>query len=429
MNPFDAIAKIFGAEVSRPGELLWAMEEQALAAYHVRARSESNRVTANYVRHSGRGGTEGRVAIIPIHGVMVQEPQWDDETSTVAIARLVREAAANESISAIVLSMDTPGGSVAGLKQLGDAVDAAMAAKSVVSQVETMCCSAGYEIACHTGKIFASRDSLVGSIGTRLHVFDWSAFCANLGIKSVPIDTGEFKSTGAWGTELTENQRAYLQEIVDDFQVHFSSTVQRGRAMSDTELAAVATGRVWTGERAVGIKLIDGVHGLADTLSPFEMSATPTRSNAMADTANSTAEPQGPKAATLAELKAAMPEASSDFLISQLEKGATEIAAVKAYNSHLAEQLKAAAEDKAKAVAEAEKAAKAGQSTTTTTKRGNAPGASADAGDGAVDMDYRQMARAMAKERGISYGQAARLIQKEHGTEARDAFKMGVLPG
>lgn len=415
MNPIDAIAKLFGADVSRHGELVWAIEESAHAGYLARSRSEVNRVDASYVRNANQGGlvADGRVAIIPIHGVMVQEPRWDDETSTVAIARMIHDAAGDDKVSAIVLSMDTPGGSVAGLKRLGDAVDFAMAAKSVVSQVGTMCCSAGYEIACHTGRIYAERDSLVGSIGTKLHVFDWSAFCQNLGIKSVPINTGEFKSTAAFGTELTDNQRAYLQEIVDDFQSHFATTVQHGRGMTDQELAAVATGRVWTGERAVALKLIDGVQGMGDTLAPLTPSPTPkTGSKAMSEPANDR-EPQEPKAVTTAELKKTFPNSTAEWREEQTEAGATMAEAAVAYAQFQEQQAEEARKERDEAKAEAEKAAKAAPQQTTT-RRGNAPSGTADTDEEANKADYRQMAIDYQEKHNCRWSEACLEIKRRH---------------
>lgn len=131
-----------------------------------------------------------------------------------------------------------------------------------------------------------------------------------------------------------------------------------------------------------------------------------------------TQDPQGPKAATLAELKAAMPEASSDFLLEQLEKGATESQALKAYNTHLAEQLKQAEADKADAVKAAEEKAKQSQQTSSP-KRGNSPGASGDTDADAPD--YRQLAADYQEKHHCRWSEACLAIKKRY-PEARDFF-------
>ena len=293
-----------------------------------------------------------------------------------------------------------------------------------------MLCSAAYEMACHTSAIYAGRDHLVGSIGTRLHVFDYSQLFSNLGIKSVPIDTGPFKSTGAFGTELTEDQQGYLQEIVDSFQKHFSATVQAGRSLTDSELAAVATGRVWTGESAVGLKLIDAVQPLSATVQSFAASPrsnTQSRKKTMSENVEATLEET---AASLKELKAAFPEASAEFREEQLEKGATMTEASIAYANCLKAELAAAQEAKQ----EAEEKAKQAQESNAGTEpkpaqRGNKPLSKNTEQQDGGSIDYRTLAKERIKETGCSFREACQWVVRRHGADAREAFKKGILPG
>lgn len=416
MNPLEAFGQMFGCNVSRPSDWLWAIEENARNRYFMRKRDGD---TPRAQAYSSR--VEGAVAVIPIRGVMVKEPYYDDEVSTIAIRRAVDEAAGNPSVKAIMLLADSPGGSVAGLEELGDAVDAAGKVKRVVTQVDGMCCSAMYELACHTSAIYAGRDHIVGSIGTRLHVFDWSKFAENLGIESVPIDTGEFKSTGAWGTKLSDNQRAYLQEIVDAFQVNFTSTVQRGRKMTAEQVELVATGRVWTGSQAVGLSLTDGVQKPSETMA--QLSAAAPQQSTRRITMSHEAAPEAPQKSVsemISEQRAAIekacPGAPAEFVNANLEK--TPEQASQAWMQQLAADRDAAnqrAED-------AEKKAAQPAGVTAPKKAGNAPLNVAASGDETA-ANYPQMARQLAKEKGVSYRQACHMIQKRHGSEAREAFK------
>jgi len=216
------------------------------------------------------------VAMVHLAGPMVKNPgvfgMIFGLAGTLAVRRAIEAAAADEAVGSILLRIDSPGGSVDGLAELGDAVYAAAQQKPVVAQVDGMAASAAYYVASQATAIYAHRMDLIGSIGTRLMLYDWHRLFEKEGVEAVPIDTGEFKSAGALGTEITQSQRADFQRIVDAYFEDFRAAIIRGRGLSVDAVNAVADGRIWTATEAMagGLGLIDGIQPLERTLADLQ---------------------------------------------------------------------------------------------------------------------------------------------------------------
>lgn len=205
-----------------------------------------------------------RIALIPITGTMVKGPDmWDYFMGSVADTALihaaVETASASSDIDAIMLLVDSPGGSVDGIAQLADAVFAARKIKPITAQVDGMCASAAYYVASQTQSITANRMDMIGSIGTRILLYDYSEMFRMSGVKAIAVDTGEYKSAGAEGTPITDRQVADFQRIVDRYGADFLAGVRRGRRYSEEQIKGIADGRVWTAPEALGLGLIDGI--------------------------------------------------------------------------------------------------------------------------------------------------------------------------
>jgi len=164
--------------------------------------------------------------------------------------------------------IDSPGGSVDGLVELADTVQAVKQVKPIIAQVDGMMASAALYAAAGATEIYAGKRDLIGSIGTRIMLYDFSEMFSNEGVKAIPIDTGEHKSAGAMGTEITEEQQAEFQRIVDGYFSDFMATLQNGRGISQKELKPLADGRVFFAEEEpLEAGLIDGIQSLEQTLS------------------------------------------------------------------------------------------------------------------------------------------------------------------
>lgn len=441
-NPLEQIAQtLMGGTGPVGSDLLWCIDERSFQQYIAR-RSQLG-AYGHFVAPTASMLTDrrGATAVISIHGVMVKSAEWCDEVAMPVIEQATRQLIGDSSIEAVAFDMDTPGGSTSGLTELGDAVSELAATKPVQFQCTGLCCSAGYYLASRGQKIYASnRMNILGSIGTRVMLYDFSQLFANVGIVPVKIDTGEFKSTGALGTKITDAQKEFLQSYVDQFQAEFSAAVMRGRNLDAKQLAEVADGRFWHGADAQKLGLIDGIQSLDQTLAAMPrrtiISTAAGGKTQRSKTAMKT-ETEGtaaePKAATSVELKKAFPNSSAEWRESQVEAEATMEDALAAWNAELEKKLAASEKATADTLAKLDAAEKAaGKQTTASGKpalvRGNKlPAAAGASADDEAAPNYWQMARDYQAKKNCTWQEACRAVKKQH-PEARDAMRGDPLP-
>lgn len=297
--------------------------------------------------------TSDGVAMIDIRGRMQkQQASLGGSASTVATRRAIRAAAADPEVGSILMVVDSPGGTVAGTKELADDIAAAGKIKPVIGFAEDMAASAAYWAISQATQVFAQPTAMVGSIGTYGVVHDMSALAAKEGVKVHVIRAGAMKGAGTPGTEVTPEQLAAFQEEVNTLNEFFLAGVAAGRGMTVDQIRTLATGQAWIGQKAVDAGLIDGV-------------ATFDQALATARAAASTTKAKGKKmaAATYAEIVAACPGASAEFICDQLKEGATVEKAGQNFMAHQALALEVAnkkiADIQAKAEADATAAANA----------------------------------------------------------------------
>lgn len=250
----------------------WLRGEAAVcarAAGKPRKSGEGNDVAALVDTVDLRGANNndaGQIGVVNIFGVLAKgAPEWAEEygfLDTLKVTRAITQLTADDRTRAIVLRIDSPGGSVDGLAELGDAVYAARNVKPIVAQVDGMAASAAYYVASQADRIMAGRMDMIGSIGTRLLLFDYSKLFDRIGIRSIPIDSAPedrpYKSAGAIGTVITDQQVADFQRFINEFFADFKAMVLRGRNMASDAFDAIADGRMWTGPEAMKLGLIDG---------------------------------------------------------------------------------------------------------------------------------------------------------------------------
>lgn len=260
-----------------PSDLYWSIYPQA--------ENDAAARVAAYLRHLAEKGpdagpandasrdglpvhVDGALAIVPLMGVMMRRAgpyaRYFGIAGTDATRMAIESAIADPDVERVLLRIDSPGGSVSGIDELADTV--ARADKPIVAVVEGMCASAAYWVASHADRIVAGKNDLVGSIGARIMLYDYSQYFEEAGIEAVPIDTGKFKSAGALGTKITDEQRADFQRIVDYYGDAFVKSVSRGRNMAEPEVQKLADGRVFTQPEALAAGLIDGVSTYGETL-------------------------------------------------------------------------------------------------------------------------------------------------------------------
>lgn len=217
-------------------------------------------------RQQARNGQT--VAVIPVLGAMMKQRSSMGGTSTIQLRRDVRQAANDPEVGAILLAVESPGGVVAGTADLAAEVKAARKRKPVWAHVDDLAASAAYWVASQAGQVYANTNTaLVGSIGTYQLVYDVSGAAEREGVKALLFATGPLKGAGLPGTQVTEEQQRYFQQIVDAMQAEFDAAVRSGRGLSAKELADARTGGVFTAAEAQRLGLIDGVRSLDQTLN------------------------------------------------------------------------------------------------------------------------------------------------------------------
>jgi signal peptide peptidase SppA len=206
---------------------------------------------------------ENGIAVVSLLGPMMRNGGWIADllgfASTDRVRLAVETAAKDPNVKQIVLRVDSPGGSVSGLAELGDAILAAREQKSVIAYVDGMAASAAYYAASQAEKIYAGRTDMVGSIGTILALYDDSKWFEANGIKPVMIATAEMKTAGYPGVEITDEMKAEFQRIVDFYFDDFLSVVTRGRGITKAQAKANADGNIWGADEAKERGLIDGI--------------------------------------------------------------------------------------------------------------------------------------------------------------------------
>lgn len=218
--------------------------------------------------------TDGDVAVISIQGQMTKGDSSFGGASTVRTRRAVRQAAQDDDVRAILLHIDSPGGTVAGTADLADDVRAADQQKPVHAHIDDLGASAAYWVASQARRITANRTARVGSIGTVAVVQDLSGQAAMKGIKVHVISTGAYKGMLTPGSAVTDAQLGHVREIVEGANEHFLAAVRSGRGLSEQRLKAVADGRTFLAEKARFAGLIDAVGTLDEAVSTAEDHAT-----------------------------------------------------------------------------------------------------------------------------------------------------------
>ena len=250
---------------------LWAIEPNAghrlaelFAATDWKAHAPKDDAPPGPKRYEANGRS---VAVIPISGTMMKQRPSGGGTSTIDVRRQLRQAAADSSISSILLSIDSPGGTVEGTQALANDVTAARHKKPVFGQVEDTGASAAYWAASQTDKLFAAvPTATIGSVGTMLAAKVSPADADGKSKAEVRVfRSGPLKAAGADG--ISDAQAADLQRWVDETQKHFTRAVKLGRRLDAAALEKVTQGGVFLAEEAKALGLIDGVQSIETTLA------------------------------------------------------------------------------------------------------------------------------------------------------------------
>lgn len=204
----------------------------------------------------------GDIAMIHLQGPMSRGGGFFGGTATSAVVESLKNAAANPSVKGIALKINSPGGQVAGTKELGDTIKEVAKSKPVYATIEDVGASAAYWAASQATRVFAAEDSVVGSIGVMQVVPDTSkaADAAGVAVHVIRSDqTSDFKGTGVPGAPVSDAQLAEIKRHLTAKNDFFLNAVADGRGLNKTQLQQVADGRLFTANEAVDLGLVDEV--------------------------------------------------------------------------------------------------------------------------------------------------------------------------
>jgi len=171
------------------------------------------------------------------------------------------------SVKAVVVRIESPGGGVSPSQELYQEIRRTVQVKPVVVSMGSVAASGGYYIACAAQKIYANPGTITGSIGVILQFTNFEELLRKIGFRMEVVKSGPYKDVGNPGREMTAEEKAYLQEMVNNVHQQFVRDVARGRHMKVEKVREVADGRIFTGEQAMELGLVDELGNLKDAIN------------------------------------------------------------------------------------------------------------------------------------------------------------------
>jgi len=169
-------------------------------------------------------------------------------------------------VRAIVLRIDSPGGAVAPSQEIYEGVGRAREKKPVCVAMGSVAASGGYYIASAAERIYANPGTLTGSIGVAMHMRNVQGLLSKIGVDDTIIKSGEFKDAGSPYRKMTPKESRYLQAVSDDIYEQFIRAVAQGRKLDRDRTVELADGKIYTGDRARELGLVDALGGLQTAL-------------------------------------------------------------------------------------------------------------------------------------------------------------------
>ncbi len=199
-----------------------------------------------------------KVAILEIKGVIL-DPQP-------TIEKLIRFRK-NEQVKAIILRIDSPGGGVGPAQEIYAEVKKTQREKKVLVSVGSVAASGGYYIACAADQIMANPGSITGSIGVIMENVNVEDLLAKIGVRPNVVKSGKHKDIGSPLRPMTEEERKLLQGVLDSIHEQFIQAVAEGRKVPVEKIRPLADGRIFSGDQAKDMGLIDSLGNLEDAIA------------------------------------------------------------------------------------------------------------------------------------------------------------------
>ena len=219
---------------------------------------------------SSRGSKKEGVAWIKIRGVIAQDNNnspFARPSGAAVIAKKIREAGEDKNVKAIVLDINSPGGTVASVQNIYSEILRAKKNKKVVALFRDVAASGGFYVAMAADKIVAEPGTITGSVGVIMQTGNVEGLFEKIGVKVTPITSGKYKDMGSAYRPMTDAEKAILQDMVDDTYGQFLAAVKAGRPnVKPADMTEYTDGRIFTGQRAFNLGFIDKLGGEEEAL-------------------------------------------------------------------------------------------------------------------------------------------------------------------
>jgi protease-4 len=209
-----------------------------------------------------------KIAVVPVDGTIAAADSSTGDlqptTTPEGLAGALRQAGGDASVAAVVLEVNSPGGGVTASDEMHQSIldFREQTGKPVVVSMGDVAASGGYYISTAADRIVANETTLTGSLGVIFALTDFSGLADRYGVEQEVVKSGEFKDMGSSFRDLTPEEREILQSIVDEAYDEFVGVIVEGRGLPEERVREIADGRVYSGEQAKELGLVDSFGGL-----------------------------------------------------------------------------------------------------------------------------------------------------------------------
>ncbi|WP_078430123.1 signal peptide peptidase SppA [Alkalihalobacterium alkalinitrilicum] len=219
------------------------------------------------------GDRKEKIVVLDVNGVIQDQDDTSFLFSSVGYRHrtflsMLEYAAKDPDVEGIIIRVNSPGGGVVESAEIYDKIRSIQEEyfKKIYVSMGSMAASGGYYIAAPADKIFANTSTITGSLGVIMQSYNVSELAEQIGIQEQTIKSGEYKDIMSPTREMTEDERAILQSIIDDAYVEFVDVIVEGRGLPEEEVRNIADGRIYSGSQAVQLDLVDDIKSYEETV-------------------------------------------------------------------------------------------------------------------------------------------------------------------
>jgi protease IV len=213
-----------------------------------------------------QGNGKGKIVVLDVNGVIQEAYDTPSLFESVTynhrqFLKMLRQASEDPLVDGIIIRVNSPGGGVVESAEIHDLIVEIQEdyQKPIYISMGSLAASGGYYIAAPADKIFANEATITGSLGVIMQTINISELAENFGVRSETIKSGPHKDIMSEFREMTDEERAILQSMIDDSYEAFVDVIANGRNMDRSQVKKIADGRIYSGKQAFELGLIDGL--------------------------------------------------------------------------------------------------------------------------------------------------------------------------